>query len=143
MKHLILLITIVIGGCNVTPYYSPNHNPTPSVSQASTKRMLFGGHNNNTYLGCINCNKYSTDSVLNAYGNYGSPYSPTSIFNTYSEYGSSYSNYSPCNRYASNPPVIVDSNGNFYGYLTINQFLPYATRNQSILAWLTGVCAGR
>ena len=33
-----------------------------------------------------------------------------------------YSDYSPWNTYSSNPPVVVDRNGNFYGYFTLNQY---------------------
>ena len=44
------------------------------------------------------------------------------IWNEYGKYGSEHSNYSPFNEYASNPPVIVDKQGNFYGYFTVNKF---------------------
>ncbi len=33
-----------------------------------------------------------------------------------------YSSYSPFNSYASYPPVIVDEEGNFYGYFTVNKY---------------------
>ena len=36
--------------------------------------------------------------------------------------GSKYSSYSPFNNYASNPPVLVDKNGKFYGYFTSNKY---------------------
>lgn len=40
----------------------------------------------------------------------------------YRNYGSAYSSYSPFNSYASYPPVIVDEEGNFYGYFTVNKY---------------------
>lgn len=113
-------------------------------SQAmAAKIMLFGGYNHATYLGCLNCSTSALDSVFNEYGSYGSPYGFNSIFNHYSQFGSAYSMYSPCNPYASDPPVIVDDAGTFYGRLTINSYNSEATHNLDILRWLEGsVCAG-
>ena len=74
------------------------------------------------FLGALNANKYESYSIWNAYGDYGSKYSRHSIWNKYGDYGSAYSDYSPFNKYASHPPVVVDQNGNFYGYFTINIF---------------------
>src|SRR5713226_4729661 len=89
-----------------------------SAPQYSTKLMIFGGLDHKTYLGCLSCNEYATDSVFNSYGSNGSPYSSESIWNQYSEFGSRYSTYSACNPYASDPPVIVDHDGAYYGRLT-------------------------
>jgi len=47
---------------------------------------------------------------------------PTSIWNEYGNYGGEYSNLSPFNSYSNTPPVIVDKDGNFYGYLTTNVY---------------------
>jgi len=57
---------------------------------------------------------------MDPYSNYGSKYNSNSIWNAYGTYGSSYSDNSPFNSYSMYPPVIVDQDGNFYGYLTIN-----------------------
>ena len=78
------------------------------------------GSDHDVFLGCLNSNKYDSKSIWNEYGTYGSKYNSKSIWNEYGTYGSSYSAYSPWNDYASYPPVIVDEEGNFYGYLTIN-----------------------
>lgn len=107
-----------------------------SAEAMAAKIMIFGGHNHTTYLGCLNCSEYASDSVFNAYGSYGSPYGMNSIFNHYSQYGSPYSMYSACNSYASDPPVIVDEAGNYYGRLTINIYNSQATHDQDILTWL-------
>ncbi len=45
-----------------------------------------------------------------------------------------------CNQYASDPPVVVDEQGNFYGYLTVNPYYPKAIKSESIRDWLKGVC---
>lgn len=67
---------------------------------------LYGGKNHDVYLGCLNCNDYDVNSIWNEYGTYGSEYS----------------SYSPFNAYTLNPPVVVDKQGNFYGYFTINSY---------------------
>lgn len=85
---------------------------------------LYGGNNNDEYLGCLNCSSYDSDSIWNEYGTYGSSYSSNSIWNEYGTYGSEYNSYSPWNEYSSTPPVVVDKKGNFYGYFTINQYKP-------------------
>jgi len=104
-----------------------------SISYGQTL-YLYGGTNHDVFLGCINCEDYSSSSIWNEYSEYGSNYSSTSIWNEYSDYGSEYSTYSPWNEYASYPPVIVDSRGNFYGYLTTNEY--HAKRARSSLALL-------
>jgi hypothetical protein len=100
--------------------------------------MLFGGDGHRTYLGCLNCSQYASDSVVNKYSTYGSQFSANSIFNRFGTFGSRYSNSSPCNPYATDPPVIVDPGGNFYGRLSTNASSPERAGNWS--AWIAGVC---
>ncbi|MDA8155223.1 MAG: hypothetical protein M0Z52_02040 [Actinomycetota bacterium] len=110
------------------------------LSSSGHKLMIFGGSDHKTYLGCLNCSEYASDSVLNGYGTYGSGYSSTSVMNEFSEYGSKFSDTSACNEFASHPPIIVDENGNAYGYLTLNSY-HNQVRNASIVSWLKGVCS--
>tara|TARA_R110002049_G_scaffold83103_2_gene211225 strand:+ start:3179 stop:3532 length:354 start_codon:yes stop_codon:yes gene_type:complete len=84
--------------------------------------MLFGGDNHKEYLGCLNCSEYSSESVWNEYSQYGNEYNSNSIWNEYGTYGNEYGQYCPWNEYASDPPVIVDEKGNFYGYFTANEY---------------------
>jgi hypothetical protein len=84
---------------------------------------IYGGEKRDVYLGCLNCNKYDSKSIWNAYGSYGSKYSATSIWNAYGSYGGKYSQYSPFNCYSNSPPAIVDNRGGFYGYLSSNNFV--------------------
>ncbi|BBL56538.1 hypothetical protein [Methylomonas koyamae] len=107
-----------------------------STTYAEKKIMLFGGPNNDVYLGCFNCNDIASDSIQNDIGMYGSDISPTSIFNDIGKYGSDISQYSPCNDIALNPPILVDEDGGFYGYLTLNDIKPKAITDPKILAWL-------
>ena len=106
------------------------------VYAQTTPLLLYGGSNQDVFLGCLNCNRYASDSVCNRYGTFGSRYSAESIWNRYGVYGSRYSGTSPWNRYASNPPVIVDRDGNFYRYFTASRSRPNRTRNQFFLAFL-------
>lgn len=85
---------------------------------------IFGGQDHDVYLGKLNANKYDSESIWNEYGTYGSEYNSESIWNEYGTYGGEYSSYSPFNSYASYPPVIVDEEGKFYGYFTINKHKP-------------------
>jgi hypothetical protein len=77
-----------------------------ATSSFSQTLHLYGGKNHDVYLGCLNCDAYNSNSIWNEYGTYGSKY------NT----------YSPWNAYSSEPPVVVDKDGNFYGYFTVNKY---------------------
>lgn len=113
-----------------------------AISAQPQKIMLFGGRGHKTYLGCLNCNKFTPDSVLNIYGTNGSPYSSSSIWNHYSEYGSKYSDYSACNPYANDPPVIVDAKGNFYGRLTANRYHAEIGSGAKLMDLIGAACGG-
>lgn len=110
------------------------------LSLPSGKIMLFGGANHSTYLGCLSCNEYSAESVFNEFGTHGSQYSSASIFNSFGPFGSKYSATSACNPYASDPPVIVDSTGKYYGRLTVNRARSDGPPSGELKAWLAAVC---
>ena len=95
--------------------------------------LIFGGDDHDVFLGCLNTNRYDSNSIWNPYGTYGSKYNSKSIWNQYGTYGGEYSSYSPFNPYASNPPVLVDKDGNFYGYFTANRYNPKRTRDKLAL----------
>jgi len=90
-----------------------------SISQ---ELHIYGGQSHDVYLGCLNCNKFNSNSIWYAYGTYGSKYNTNSIWNNYGTYGGKYGTYSPFNSSATYPPVIVDKQGNFYGYFTVNKY---------------------
>jgi hypothetical protein len=98
-----------------------------------------------TYLGCITCSTYSSDSIFNQYGTYGSPYSPTSISNQYGTYGSPYSSASACNQYTSTPPYILDDQGCYGGRMSVNQYVPDSvcgiSGNAALCSQLQVLCA--
>ena len=94
------------------------------IGYAANQLLLFGGEKYRKFLGEFTGNPYSSDSIWNEVGNYGSVVSSDSIWNEVGSYGSEVSSESPFCRVALNPPKIVDSLGNFYGYLTINTAFP-------------------
>lgn len=103
----------------------------PSQAQAAKALLLFGGEDHKTFLGCLNCGVVNQLSVCNVAGQYGSIVSENSIWNIVGEFGSIVSPESPWNIVASDPPVIVDKDGNSYGYFTEN-----IAHDQTHLAWL-------
>jgi hypothetical protein len=110
------------------------------VSLAGRKLMAFGGPSHEIYLGCLNCSEFASDSVFNEFGAHGSEFRTNSLLNQFGRFGSPYSGNSACNPYASDPPVVVDNKGNYYGRLTINAYKD-PTKIQSLAAWIAGVCA--
>ena len=95
---------------------------TAIITFGQKQLHIYGGKDHDVYLGCLNCDNFNTNSIWNSYGTYGSSYNSKSIWNSYGIYGSEYSSTSPFNSYASDPPVIVDKDGGFYGYFTINEY---------------------
>lgn len=83
---------------------------------------LYGGADQDQYLGCLNCDNFDKNSIWNKFSDYGNVFSSKSIWNPYGNYGSTYSAYSPWNSYASYPPAILDQDGNFFGFLTLNPY---------------------
>jgi hypothetical protein len=138
----LLLAACVPPGTNYYPDYSGGTAVAPTQPFAPpAKLLIFGGEDHKTYLGCLNCGEYSSDSILNQFGSYGSQFSPTSITNQFNPFGSLFSGYSACNQYASDPPVVVDEAGHFYGRLTVNQFNPQRLPDPTVAGWLAAKCA--
>jgi hypothetical protein len=112
----------------------PRSTYPPSAAD-STRLLLFGGRDHKKFLGCL-CNEFDTDSVFNEFGRYGSEFQSDSIFNSFGDYGSSFSDLSPCNSFANYPPVVVTGDGNFAGYLTVNEFKAGAITDEKVMSWL-------
>jgi hypothetical protein len=87
------------------------------------------------YLGCLTCSKYSSVSIWNEYGTYGSPYNYVSVWNQYGTYGSPYNATSPWNEYSSKPPILLDEYGNSYGYFTRNLSV-YGRTTDQFAVWV-------
>jgi hypothetical protein len=109
------------------------------TARAAPELFLFGGEGHKTFLGCLTCSQFDSASVENQFGK-GSAFDAESIFNHFSEYGSPYSSESACNVYATDPPVIVDRGGNYYGRLTLNQSHPEIGLGRSFISWTMKAC---
>ena len=89
------------------------------------KIMIFGGENHKTYLGCLSCPQSEWDSIFNKYGEYGHCAGPfdDNLFcrGPFKEFGTSgpFKNQSACGTSASDPPVIVDEEGRYYGRFSV------------------------
>jgi len=106
-----------------------------TVSPAFSKTMLFGGAEKKEYLGCLDCNEFASDSICNGFGKYGNEFSSSGIFNEFAGYGNEFSSRSPWNEFSTSNevPVLVDENGKFYGYFTINEHRRDAVKFSSTL----------
>lgn len=99
---------------------SQSANATTSYISPVFPLKLYS-YDGKVFLGELTTNKYDVDSIFNEFGIYGSKYSINSIWNSYGTYGSTTSNESINNSFATKPPIIVDGNGNLFGYLTTNK----------------------
>lgn len=94
---------------------------SPTHTQAATKALLlYGGDGHKTFLGCLNCVDTSDISVCNDVGKYGSDVEENSIWNDVGTFGSDVSSSSPWNDVSDDAPIIVDNEGNSYGYFSVN-----------------------
>lgn len=85
--------------------------------------LIFGGNGHKEFLGCLNCNEYHPDSVWNSFSRFGFE-NDFGVWNPYGEFANPFSPRSICNEFSTDPPVIVDRSGTFYGRLTVNEFAP-------------------
>jgi hypothetical protein len=84
----------------------------------------------------LTCGRFDSGSACNRFGEFGSRFNSNSIWNRFGEYGSRFSSQSPWNKFASDPPVVVDRDGGFYGYFTAARFHPQRTKIKSFLQFL-------
>jgi hypothetical protein len=145
MFLVVLAVSVLVGGCKGMAVLgalgsTAEPNSTAPAISPNLKLMIFGGANHGTYLGCLNCSEYAADSVWNKYGSSGSPYSAESIFNHYGQFGSKYSTESACNPYSTDPPVIVDGDGKYYGRLTLNRYATGIGIGTEDMGWLAAAC---
>ncbi|WP_413670818.1 hypothetical protein ACEN9X_13265 [Mucilaginibacter sp. Mucisp86] len=95
---------------------------TAGVAKAQAK--IYGGKHYDQFLGCMECDSQTPNSIWSPFSDYGSSHNPKSIWNERGLYGSVKSNYSPYNPKAKYPPRVVDKNGKCLGYLTVNKDNP-------------------
>lgn len=93
-----------------------------TVSGQTQDILIMGGDSQDEFLGCLSCNEYDSNSVWSQYGRYGWQ-NKYGVWNRYGQHASQYGSYSACNQYGQNGPVLVDRSGNFYGRLSVNQYV--------------------
>ncbi|MFQ5890866.1 MAG: hypothetical protein ACE5JR_12570 [Gemmatimonadota bacterium] len=100
----------------------------PPSARAQTELLIFGGPGHDQFLGCLVCNELSSESICNGFGPYGNEFSSRGMFNEFAGFGNEFSSSSPWNEFSNSTsvPVVVDRDGNFYGYFTINDTRPDA-----------------
>lgn len=105
--------------------------------------LLFGGNGHDVFLGCFNCNEYSSDSICNEFGA-GNTFRSDSIFNEFGQFGNEFSSSSPWNEFSNSNsvPVLVDMQGGFYGYFTVNELRSDAVDFASSLAEMHEIADG-
>lgn len=94
-----------------------------ATSQPAPEILIMGGPNHSEFLGCLNCNPYSPNSVLNNVSQYGWA-NQVGKWNRFGLYANPYGTNSACNSFSTDPPILVDRSGNVYGKLSVNEYLP-------------------
>ncbi|RZJ04180.1 MAG: hypothetical protein EON89_08780 [Brevundimonas sp.] len=108
MKTLTLVVTIFLSA--------------GAVSAQTQDILIMGGDSQDEFLGCLSCSEYDSNSVWSQYGRYGWQ-NKYGVWNRYGQHANPYGSYSACNQYGQNGPVLVDRAGNFYGRLSVNQYV--------------------
>lgn len=106
MKHLATLLAIVALAFQ--------------GSALAQELLVFGGEAHKEFLGCLTCSEFAGNSIWNEMSTYGWK-NGFGTWNPFGSYKNPFSSYSACNEFASDPPVIVDNSGNYYGRLTVNE----------------------
>ena len=98
--------------------------PVATVSNDSyTLPLHLYSNDRKTYLGKLVTDEMDPDGLwYKFYGDYSSKFSSLSIWNTVGIYGSSVSTQSAFCKIATEPPIIVDNEGAFVMYLTVNEY---------------------
>ena len=103
--------------------------------------LVYGGADEDVFLGCLTCSEYDSDSIFNQFGPHGNEFASESIRNRFSVYGSRFSHLSACSSSASDPPILVDEDGGYYGRLTLNPYHPEISETTEIIDLLeSSIC---
>ena len=124
MKRFLLYLFCMIASlaCSTDSLGGDHDEDFGYVSKPTTVLYIYAGANEKDYLGKLNASRYDSESIWNSYGTYGNKYNSKCIWNAYGTYGNEYNSNCPFNEYGSNPPVLRDKNGKFYGYFTANKY---------------------
>ena len=108
--------------------------------------LIMGGRNQDEFIGCLTCGDFDSDSVWNKFSRHGWG-NKFGTWNQFGEHKGQFGSNSACNEFASNPPVLVDRRGNYFGELTVNQYrngsVCGASGNQQLCRALKVMCSDR
>lgn len=132
MNKLIYFFILLVTGISLSTIGdSVAHASTLSCSDVDGMAIFGYKYDEWIFIGAIS-NEYGSDSIANEFGA-GNEYRSDSIMNEYGRFGSDYSSNSAFNDYASKPPIIINDDYEFVGYLTINEWkFPYINTYEAI-----------
>ncbi len=84
--------------------------------------LLYGGKDQNVFLGCLNCSRFDSSSIWNQLGPHGSEFDNATIWSKTGIYGSPYQELSPWHPHSFEGPEVRDKTGKSYGKFTRNPF---------------------
>jgi hypothetical protein len=93
----------------------------PCAFGQAPQLLLFGGDDQKTFLGCLNCPQSDSRSICDQFGEYGSQFNGESIWSQFGNFGSPFSDDSPWNQFSTSGPMIMDKSGQSYGRFTSNR----------------------
>lgn len=111
-------------------------NVTQSAAMLSghARRGVYLLANDGAFLGSLDTNSLSPDSIFNQFSQYGNQFSAVSIFNNFGTYGNPYSALSPFNEFTATPPRIM-AGEKLIAFLTKNSFLTPRVDPDSLEKW--------
>jgi hypothetical protein len=107
----------------------------PPARATRNPLLLFGGPEQQDFLGCVTCDASEPYSIWNPQSHYGAPSHPLSIWNREGRYGSADSPHSPWSRRPKSVPVVVDRAGNLCGNFAVDRAFPGRVTD-GYLIWL-------
>ncbi len=107
----------------ITSVFIPQTSLASSLTCDDVDGMSIFGYDYNEYIyiGSIS-NEFGSESIANEFG-WGNEFRSDSINNEFGTFGNEFGSYSVYNEFTSTPPIIVNSDLEFVGYITANEAL--------------------
>ena|SRR5947207_2598494 len=104
--------------------------PAEPVQGARPVVWIFGGSDHKTFLGCLTCEPSAVNSIFNSDGDFGhcgglafdNLYCHT-LLSAFGSTGLVAEETSACGPSSTNPPVLVDPDGHYYGRFSVGALL--------------------
>ncbi len=115
MKKYFYIIVILVG---ISTFGSVSHASTLNCYDVDGMAIFGYDWSEWKHIGAIG-NEFNSLSIANEFGA-GNEFKSTSIFNEFGKFGGSFSSYSAFNDFATKPPIIINDDYKFVGYMTLN-----------------------